>query len=240
MTEALIVAIVFAAAFLQSLSGFGFAIIIMPLATLALGLRTAAPMVALAGLTVYSINLVRYRRAINVREVLRLGAASVLGVLLGIWVLANVDESAVKRVLGLILIAYATYSLLRPSLARPLSPWWVVPAGFLAGCLGGAYNTPGPPVIVYGALRQWPKDEFRAVLQGLFFINGVLVVASHAVAHHVTAEVLTYYLYAVPALGVGILVGARVDDKVDRERFRTLVTMMILALGLSLVLGAGR
>jgi uncharacterized membrane protein YfcA len=237
MTTVLIFTLVFFAAFIQSLSGFGFAVIIMPLITLVLGLKTAAPMVALTALTVYIINLIRYRQAINVGEVLRLAAASALGVPIGLWALANVSEPLVKQVMGLVLIAYATYALTRPATSWVPSRSWVYPAGFLAGCMGGAYNTPGPPVIVYGSLRQWPKDEFRAVLQALFLVNAVLVVASHLVARHVTAEVLTFYLYALPALGLGILVGSRVDSRVDRERFRTLVTAMILILGLSLVLG---
>jgi uncharacterized protein len=71
MTTLLIVAIVFVAAILQSLSGFGFAVLVMPLITLVLDLHTAAPLVALAGLTAYAINLVRFRRAISLGEVLR-------------------------------------------------------------------------------------------------------------------------------------------------------------------------
>jgi uncharacterized membrane protein YfcA len=241
MTGLFIVAIVFFAAFMQSLSGFGFAVLIMPLMTLLLGLQTAAPMVALAGLTVYTINLVRYRRAINILEVLRLGAASALGVPVGIWILSSVDETLVKQALGLLLIAFGVYALLRPTASLVISRWWVYPAGFVAGCLGGAYNTPGPPAIVYGSLRQWPRDEFRAVLQALFFVNGLLVVLLHHLAHHLTREVLTYYsLYAVPALLLGIAIGSCVDSKVDRQRFRVIVTMMILVLGVSLVLGLGR
>jgi uncharacterized membrane protein YfcA len=115
----------------------------------------------------------------------------------------------------------------------------VYPAGFLAGCFGGAYNTPGPPVIVYGSMRQWPRDEFRAVLQALFFLNGILVVASHALAEHLTKQVLVYYLYAVPALAVGILVGSVVDPRIDQNQFRRIVTAMILVLGLALVVGMG-
>jgi uncharacterized membrane protein YfcA len=237
MTAFLIFTLVFFAAFVQSLSGFGFAVIIMPLITLVLGLQTAAPMVALTALTVYTINLIRYRQTINIGEVLRLGAASALGVPIGLWALANVSETLVKQVMGLVLIAYAIYALARPATVRVPSRSWVYPAGFLAGCLGGAYNTPGPPVIIYGSLRQWPKDEFRAVLQALFLVNAALVVASHLAAHHVTAEVLTFYLYTLPALGLGILLGSRVDSKVDRERFRVLVTVLILILGLSLVIG---
>ena len=239
MAAFLIVTIVFAAAFAQSLTGFGFALIMMPLVTVVLGVRTAAPVVALAALTVYSVNLVRYRRSINVPEVLRLGVASAAGVPVGIWVLANADEKVVMRILGLTLVVYASYSLLQPKGRRVLSRGWVYPAGFLAGCFGGAYNTPGPPVIVYGSMRQWPRDEFRAVLQSLFFLNGILVVASHALAEHVTKQVLVYYLYTVPALAVGILVGSTVDSNLDQKLFRRIVTAMILVLGLALVVGMG-
>jgi len=239
MPGILIAAIVFVAAFAQSLTGFGFALMMMPLVTVVLGVRTAAPVVALAALTVYSVNLVRYRRSINVPEVLRLGVASAAGVPVGIWVLSNADEKVVMRILGLILVAYAGYSLLQPKTRRVLSRGWVYPAGFLAGCFGGAYNTPGPPVIVYGSMRQWPRDEFRAVLQALFFLNGILVVASHAFAEHLTKQVLVYYLYAVPALAVGILVGTVVDPRIDQTQFRRIVTAMILVLGLALVVGMG-
>jgi uncharacterized membrane protein YfcA len=237
VTPTLITLLVFAAAFIQALAGFGFAAMIMPVLTWALGLPTAAPLVAIVALTVYAINLLRYRQAIDVREVLRLAAASVVGVPLGIWALVHVDESLIKTLLGLSLAGYAVYALLRPTARRRCAHGWVYPAGFLAGCLGGAYNTPGPPVIVYGSLRQWPKDEFRAVLQALFLVNGTLVVASHAVAGHLTAEVLSLYLWAAPALLLGIGLAARLDSRVDRERFRTLVTVMILLLGLSLVFG---
>lgn len=247
MTAALIIAIVLFAAFLQCLTGFGFAAIIMPLLTLLLGLQMAAPLVALAGLTVYTINLVRYRQAIDFGEAWRLIAASILGVPVGIWVLTNVDPSLVSRVLGWLLILYAVYALVRPRMSRPLShpepvecrQWWVYPAGFLAGCLGGAYNTPGPPVIVYGSQRQLPRDEFRAVLQALFFFSAVFVVTAHVLARNMTQQVFTYYLYAVPALIVGILAGVRVDRHVDHARFRTLVSVMTLGLGLLLVFGLG-
>lgn len=65
MTLILIAAVVFLAAFLQTLSGFGFALMVMPLITIAIGLRTAAPLVALTGLTLYAVNLARYWQAVN-------------------------------------------------------------------------------------------------------------------------------------------------------------------------------
>lgn len=240
MTVLWIVAIVFFAAALQSLAGFGFALIVMPLVTLVIDLQIAAPLVALAGLTAYTVNLVRFRGAVNRGEVARLGAASVLGIPVGIWALVRVDELAINRVMGIILIAYAAYTLLCPAPVRRQAQWWAYPAGFLAGCLGGAYNTPGPPVVVYGSLQQWPKDEYRAILQTLFFINGILIVGSHLLARHMIPQVWTLYAWATPALLLGLWAGARLDHRVNQERFRSIVTAMILALGVSLLLGLGR
>jgi uncharacterized membrane protein YfcA len=239
MTIVLIISIVFVAALLQSLSGFGFAVIIMPLLSLVVGLRVAAPTVALAALTVYSINIVRYHRAIDYRELLRMGIAAALGVPLGMWLLTSMDEGVVMRIMGVMLVSYAVYALVRPTTNWVLSRSWAYPAGFLAGCLAGAYNVPGPPVIVYGSLRQWPRDEFRAILQAIFFVGGTLVVISHLVAQRVTVEVLRLYVFALPALGLGILAGSRVDRYVDRDRFRIIVTVMVLVLGLVLLFGIG-
>jgi uncharacterized membrane protein YfcA len=240
MIAPVVAAIVFFAAFIQALSGFGFALMVMPLITIFIDLRTAAPLVALAALTSYIINVIRYRQAVDLRQVLRLGAASALGTPVGLWALVSVDEFVVKPLLGLILVAYAVYRLVHPTELHLCSSRWVYPAGFIAGCLGGAYNTPGPPVIVYGSLRQWSRAEFRAVLQAFFFLNATLVVASHCLARHFTPAVLTLYACAVPALLLGIFVGSRADSRLSRDRFRTIVTGMILLLGLSLLLGLGR
>jgi len=97
-TLVFLIAVVFGAAFEQTISGFGFSLIVMPLVTLLLGLQTAAPLVALAGLTLYTINLIRFHQAINTDEVLR------LGVPVGIWGLVNLNESIVKIALGSVLI----------------------------------------------------------------------------------------------------------------------------------------
>jgi uncharacterized membrane protein YfcA len=236
MQIALIVIIVFLAATQQVLSGFGFALFVMPLLALLLGVRTAAPLVALAGLTLYAANVLRTREAVDLGRLARLALGSLLGVPAGIWALSALDERVVKAILGALLVAYALYTLRRPAVLWLRSPRWIYPVGFLAGCLGGAYNTPGPPLIVYGRQR-WPRDEFRATLQAFFLVNGALVVASHLAAGNVTGEVLRFYAVALPALAAGILAGTWIDLRVSPRRFGSLVTIMILAVGASLVLG---
>ncbi|MCP4360515.1 MAG: sulfite exporter TauE/SafE family protein [Chloroflexi bacterium] len=241
--------IVFLAALVQTLSGFGFALLVMPLLTVMVGIETAAPLVALLGLTLYSINLLRYRRAVDWCELGRLGVAAALGVPVGIVAVTNIPEMIIRVLLGVVLVTYALYSLFRPvvtpalsndqkSLAEAAVPSsrWSYGAGFLAGCLGGAYNVPGPPVVVYGSASQWPKDEFRAMLQSLFLLQGTLVVVGHGMTQHLTTAVLQTYLTIIPTLLLGIFIGSQVDGKVDKARFHTLVTVMILLSGVVLLI----
>lgn len=231
----LLASIIFFAAAVQTLSGFGFALIVMPLVTLMIGFQTAAPLVAMVAVIVTSINFARYRAAVNFGELIRLGIACALGIPIGVWSLAQVSEAMINLLLGVILIAYAVYSLVRPTLPVLRTRGWTYAAGFTAGCLGGAYNVPGPPVILYGRLRGWPKDEFRAVLQALFLLNSLLVTAAHFAAQHITAEIVSLFAFAVPGVLLGILTGSRIDIKLNDQRFRLFVNVLLLLLGISLI-----
>lgn len=227
---------VFFAAGVQSVAGFGFALVITPMATHFLGIRSAVPLVALTACTLYVINLIRFRQAVNLGEVKRLSLAAVLGVPIGIWILSNVDDAIVKPVLGLILVLFGLYSLLSPRMPELVAQSWAYPAGFLAGVLGGAYNTPGPPLVVYGALKQWPGDEFRSVLQALFLLSSVLVIAGHVIAGNFTTSIFRLYGLALPALLLGVAAGSWIDRRLGGARFRNLINLMIVILGLSLMI----
>lgn len=232
----LFVILVFFSAFQQTLSGFGFALLLMPIATIIFGLRTASSLVALIAITLYTINLFRYKHALNARQVLRLGTAAAVGVPIGVWALINLNEVIVKLLLGLLLIGYALYSLANPVGLRVGSERWGYLAGFLGGCLGGAYNVPGPPIIIYGSMRAWEKDEFRAILQAIFLVSGSLTVAIHLIAGRVTSDVLILYAFSLPALLIAIWGAGQVDTRVDRSRFRIMVTAMVLVMGVSTIL----
>jgi uncharacterized membrane protein YfcA len=226
---------VFAAAFLQATTGFGFALVAMPLVTFALGLEQAVPLVAGVALAVTCANSVRLRRSIERRELAALVGAALLGVPLGFWLFAHVPAAWVRTSLGAVLIAYALYAWLRPAhLPRP-GVYWALPAGFLAGALGGAYNVPGPPVIVYGDLCAWSRNCYRATLQAFFFITGLVVVGGHALLGRYDRSTGLLLLLAAPALVAGNAAGVWADRFIDQRRFRQIVLWLILATGVMLL-----
>ena len=232
----LVMGVVFLALFTQSLSGFGLALVSMPLLVPLLGIQTAAPLVAIIALFGEIILLVYYREALNIGVLWRLAAASVIGIPLGVLVLRFAPERLILSLLGVIVAGYGLYALLNFRLPELIHPMWAYLAGFAAGLLGGAYNTSGPPVILYGHCRRWSRDSFKSNLQGFFALNSVVILLSHLLAGNYTADVWRLVPFGLGAAVIGILVGTRLDKRLNPDTFRKIVLILLLVLGLRLIL----
>ncbi len=234
-----VVGIIFAAAFVRSALGFGDAVVAMPLLAMAIGLKTATPLVAFMGPTISLLILMKGWRAGDMKAAARLIVASLLGIPLGIYGLARLPEEPLKIVLGVLILLYGLFGLARPSVRirgeKAWVPWMV---GWTAGVLGGAYNTNGPPVVAYGMLRGWPPDRFRATLQGYFLPTGLMILAGHGLAGMWTGEVLKLYLYSLPAIVVGVVLGGLINKKLTQSVFAKLVYVSLAAMGAVLLVRA--
>ncbi|MCA9918086.1 MAG: sulfite exporter TauE/SafE family protein [Anaerolineales bacterium] len=229
--------IVFLAIFVQSASGFGLALVSMPLLVSAIGVTTATPLVALVGMTAEIFLLRRYWQALNFTAVKRLSIASVLGIPLGVFVLRAVDGRIVALILGVVVTSYALYALFGPRLPQLRQPGWAYGFGFLGGVLSGAYNTSGPPVIIYGTCRRWEPATFKGNLQAYFFINSLFTLTAHTLSGNFTAVVWQDYLWALPGIGLGLLLGRWVDGRIAPDKFRQGVLVLLILLGLRLIIG---
>ena len=232
----LIFAIVFFAVFVQSVTGFGLALVSMPLLTAVLGIQTAAPLVAFFAIVAEAILLIYYRTHLDLRVVWRLAIASVVGVPLGVLALRTVPEEIVLTVLGLVLVGYASYALMNFRLPEIRQSIWAYLAGLLAGVLGGAYNTSGPPVIIYGHCRAWSPAGFKSNLQGFFLLNSSVILVAHFLAGNYTSQVWQSVLVALPAVLLSIVAGVRLSKRINPAAFRRLVLLLLLILGVWLIL----
>ena len=100
--------------------------------------------------------------------------------------------------------------------------------------LGGAYNTAGPPVVIYGNCRRWCAHEFKSNLSGFFIINGVMVVTSHLWSGNFSADVTHVLPWALPAMLLGFLAGQWLDKWISPDLFRKMVLIMLVVLGIRL------
>lgn len=231
----LIVALIFFAALLQGAVGFGFALVAMPLLTLMLGSQSAAALSALSAGTLSGMLLFQNRKAVHFGEASGLILAAAAGVPVGVYALAHAPRQPLIIGLGLLIASFSLYSLMRPAAIELKDRRWRFLAGFLGGVLGGAYNTAGPPVVLYGAMRRWPPERFIAVAQAFFFPISVMVASGHAIAGFWTREVLTLYALGLPGIIAATFLGKRVARRLSPAMLAKAVYGLCLVLGLVIV-----
>ena len=229
--------IIFFAIFVQAASGFGLALVSMPLLVGLMAVQAATPLVALVGITAEIFLLRRYWQALNFTAVKQLSLASILGIPLGVYVLREVDGRIVTAILGVIVAGYALYALFTPRLPQLKQVGWAYGFGFLGGILSGAYTTSGPPVIVYGTCRRWEPEAFKGNLQAYFLINSLFTLTAHFLSGNVTAVVWQHFWWALPGIALGLIAGKWVDGRLQPEQFRKGVLILLIFLGIRLILG---
>ncbi len=227
--------VIFLAAFTQSLSGFGLALVSMALLPSLIGIRLATPLVALVAIVIETVLLLRYRAALDVRAIWRVVLAALIGTPLGVLFLSRVNENLALGILGLVIAGYALYALLGLKLPHLDGPLWAYSAGLVGGLLGGAYNTSGPPVIVYADCRRWPPDIFKSNLQGYFIISSLAVLTTHALNGNITPPVMKAFVWTLPFIGVGLVAGLSLDRWLNPIFFRRVVLVLLVVMGLRLI-----
>jgi uncharacterized protein len=244
----LIVAVTFAlGTFVQAIAGFGSALIIMPILTQFIGVQTAASVMAIVGMSVTVVVLYQNRRGFRWKEATWLLSGAVVGIPLGALALIKLPAAPIVAILGLLLLAYGCYGLIttrRSSRgAEQPAPVHISTSkekmvsslvGFCAGLLGGAYGTDGPPLVIFGSVKRWPKDSFRSILQACFLVDGILILGCYIAGGLVTGGVFEYCLYGVPGMIFGLIAGTLLDRRINHALFHRILIWLILLLGAGL------
>lgn len=236
-TTMAVVAIIFLSTLVRAIFGFGNALIAMPLLALtSVGMKTATPLVALVATMLSAYILAQDWRSLDLKSTWRLLLATLPGTPIGLILLKGPYENAGKIILAVIVICFSLYNLWRPRLFTLRAEWTAYPFGFLAGILGGAYNTNGPPVIIYGTARRWPPDRFRATLQGYFFPANIIIIAGHGLGGLWTAQVGALLLLSLPAIILSIWLGDRLNRRLPPAHFERSVHLLLILIGALLLI----
>ena len=228
-------AVLFLAAFTQGLSGFGVALVSMALLPNLIGIRESIALVALIAFVVDFGVLLRYWRSLQFKKVLPLILASFIGVPIGIFLLRRADENLALAILGIVLAGYALYALSGLRLPELKGRAWAYGTGFIGGLLGGAYNTPGPPIIMYASCKKWEPDVFKGNLQTFFLQNSIIVLIGHWASGSFTADIWSLFWRGLPWLIGGLLLGLSMDRWINPELFRKIVLVLLVFMGIRLI-----
>lgn len=219
------------------LTGFGIGLVALSLLPFVLPPVTIVPLVTIYGAVLALVLAYQLRRDMQIPQLRLLLLGAVLGTPAGVWLLDTLSTSLLKRLIGVVLVGAMVLLEWGGRAAAPITGrGWSFGAGTLAGVLGGAIATPGPPVILYAMTQGWPPRTMQAMLYAFFLVSYSATLVNHWLVGLVTPEVLHLaWLYALPA-ALGVAGGHWLSDRIPQRQFRRLLCGILLILGLLLAL----
>jgi len=238
----LLAAIAFLGALIFGVTGFGSALVTIPLASHFVPLKFALALFALVDLgCALSVGLENPRNAVR-SEWTRLVPMILAGTVLGATLLVNLPRKTGMLLLGLFVLLYSIYSfysLIKRQNHKTISRGWAWLAGLVGGVSSTVFGAGGPPYVIYLSQRGLTKEQFRATL-GLTTISSISlrIVAFLLTGLLLDAQVWLTALAAVPAALAAIFLSRKIYLRIPRELLMRAVALLLLASGSSLILRA--
>ena len=91
--------------------------------------------------------------------------------------------------------------------------------------------TGGPPVVIYGTLRRWQPESFRATLQLYFLFTSILALIGHGLAGLWTRDVWLLFLYTLPGLLAGLYFGDKINLMIPKQLFNRIIYTLLIVTG---------
>lgn len=233
---ALLLAVLFAGAFVSGVAGFALGIIVLAVWLHFLSPLECAFAIVAYGLVTQGYGAWKMRHAFHWRRVLPFVAGGIAGAPLGTLLLSYSDPAHVKLGVGLLVILYSLYGLAKPALRIANSNTAVdTGVGVVNGLTAGLIGLIGIVITIWCQLRGWPKDEQRAVFQPVMLAASVTSVVPLTIAGAATPGILRLVVLGLPVVFAGTWLGLRLYGKVNEAGFRRLVLVLLLASGVGLV-----
>lgn len=232
--------VAFLGALVFGITGFGAALVTIPLATHVVPLQFALALYVLSDLAcAAAVGFEKPKHAVRA-EWTRLVPMILVGTVVGATLLVNLPRQAATVALGMFVVLYSLWSLRRNAFqGKPVSSGWAWLAGFAGGITSTVFGAGGPPYVIYLSRRGLTREQLRATL-GFATLTSISL---RAVAFLLTGMLLDWKVWtaaaaAVPAALAGIALARRIYARVPREMLMRLIMLMLLASGISLLVRA--
>ncbi len=224
-------AIILFAFFFRSFSGFGGALLSIPLLALLFPLKFIVPVESCLEVALSILLVPGAIRKVDRANLLRLLAGAVPGSLVGVYLLASWANRPMEIVLGVAVIGVGLFFLRNtPSRAVVSSPWGLA-AGFAGGLFGGMFGTSGPAYVAFLSSQALDKAAFRATLIVLFAVEYAWRLGLYAHQGLLDIQGLQLALTLLPALVAATLLGHFVHLRAREKVFRRWVAVFLLVSG---------
>ncbi|MDO5741037.1 MAG: sulfite exporter TauE/SafE family protein [Ornithinimicrobium sp.] len=220
----------------QAVTSFGYVMLSVPVLALLFDPHTAVVAAVMSSGLTTLFGWRRERAHVDGRSVRWLTLGGILGIPVGLLIFTRVDANLLLLAIGVITLVMTVLILARTRLPGG------VPAELTAGLISGALvtttGTNGPPIVLALQAQHLPPPVFRATIQAIFTLQGVVAVTGLAITGKITVLALTLVALSVPAGLIGWRLGDRIFHRLTPERVRLVVLAALLVSGTTLVIAA--
>jgi uncharacterized membrane protein YfcA len=229
--------IIAVAAAAQAVTGFGFALVAVPLLTLASDAHTAVVAVCLAGLVPSLVSAALDRGHVHWRPAWILSGLSMIGMPVGLLVRRVLPDRGLTVVVAVSVLVCVL--IVWRGIKLPETAGTVGAVGAIAGVLGTATGTNGPPLVAaFQAMGMGPR-AFRGTLAAIFAVTGVAGALAYLLAGEVTSQATMMAAAGTPAAVLGWLAGDRLFGRIDPAGFRRIVLGFLVVTAATVLVRAG-
>lgn len=230
--------VVFFAYLLRGATGFGAGVVAIPLTALVLPITVVIPVITTLGIVASLGQSAQELRYVDWRALRGLALPAAIGLALGLWLFAALDQALLLRAFASFIIVYGLWGLLprRPVLRLP-TPALAAAAGSSGGLVATLFGgMAGPFFVVYLRNLGLDKRRFRASMSSVLLCLGLFRAGGYSSLGFFDRRALAALALFAPLMVLGMLAGDRWHARLDQARFERVVALLLAGSGVALLL----
>lgn len=232
-----VIVIICIAAVLQSISGFGFSLLAMPLLSIFVDIQDAVVIATLCGIFTNAVHLRKDFQLVERSIARRISLSALIGMPLGVVVLSVFSATHMRAIIGAVIVVLVSF-MMRNFILKTENTNVDIVLGAFSGLLATSVSTNGPPLVFLLQSKQLDPWRLRATLAYVFTISGCASFIVLMIAGKGSIEAFQYAMLSLPAMYLGTVVGRKARLRVTQEAFKRLMYVLLLATAVSTTLAA--
>ena len=232
-----VIVIICIAAVLQSISGFGFSLLAMPLLSIFVDIQDAVVIATLCGIFTNAVHLRKDFQLVERSIARRISLSALIGMPLGVVVLSVFSATHMRAIIGAVIVVLV-FLMMRNFILKTENTNVDIVLGAFSGLLATSVSTNGPPLVFLLQSKQLDPWRLRATLAYVFTISGCASFIVLMIAGKGSIEAFQYAMLSLPAMYLGTFVGRKARLRVTQEAFKRLMYVLLLATAVSTTLAA--
>lgn len=226
---------------IEAATGFGSIVIALSIAALFLPIEQVVPILVVLNITMTIPMVIKYRDQVHwpmlLKRILPLMSAGAITALL---IVPYVDGRWLPIGFALLVLWFSSrslISLLRASTSTmPLRPWRTRGLIFLAGITHGLYASGGPLLVYSLSGSRLTKSQFRTTLLTVWASLNTLMALWFISSGTMTHSTWYSILVLIPVVFIGARLGAWLHHRVDEQKFKLMVAVLLVATSILLII----